>query len=81
MTPDPSADERILTLLLARLERISADSPWAHRASGLRVTLARYHEQLEAGRPINDRAVTRLVEQGFHILEAAARERTGGRLK
>lgn len=69
-------------LLVSRLERISADSTWAHRSSGLRGSLLRALEGWEAGEGLGkegDRrtcleAVTRLVEAGFSMLENAARE-------
>jgi hypothetical protein len=35
--------------LVSRLERISADSVWAHRSSGLRGSLLRLLESWEAG--------------------------------
>ena len=35
-------------LLISRLERLSADSRWSHRASGLRGSLWRWVEKLEA---------------------------------
>jgi hypothetical protein len=34
-------------MLVARLERLSADSTWAHRASGLRGSLLRHLEKIE----------------------------------
>jgi hypothetical protein len=70
-----------LPLLLSRLERLSADSPLAHRASGLRAALARFQDQAEAGQPADPVALKRLIEQGFRILEAAARERSATRFK
>lgn len=71
--PDP----RLLNLLIARLERLSADSVWAHRASGVRGDLLRVQERLESGQPVEAPRVTRLVRLGFHILEGAAKEKTG----
>jgi len=67
--------------LLARLERLSADSYWAHRASGLRGSLLKCVEQIETAREKN-RAVEgemwkkadNLILRGFWILENAARE-------
>src|SRR5687768_5616984 len=44
----PMPEEKIVYLLLARLERISADSYWAHRASGVRGALIRIMEESEA---------------------------------
>ena len=57
-------------ILLARLERISADSPWAHQASGIRASLAKRIDR-------NDTAgddFRQLVKQGYLILEKAAGE-------
>jgi hypothetical protein len=67
----------LLPTLLARLERISADSHTAHLASGIRGALLRSQERLEAGRPVDDRTLRHLVGQGFDVLEAAAREKAG----
>ncbi len=57
-------------LILSRLERISADSPWAHQASGIRASLAK-----QLAREIPDQlAIRALLERGFYILEKAASE-------
>jgi hypothetical protein len=63
-------------LLIARLEHLSVDSHWAHRASGLRGNLLRALEQVEAGSATPEQVVLlqRLMEQGFEILIRAARE-------
>ena len=66
---------RLLRLLLARLERISSDSIWAHRASGVRGSLLRMVEQLENGQQIETPKLRRLVSYGFQSLEEAAREK------
>ncbi len=74
-----TADEQpVLSTLMSRLERISVDSYWAHRASGVRGALLRAQERIEAGRPVNPRHLQALIQQGFQILENAAREKTGG---
>lgn len=62
-------------MLLARLERISADSYWAHRASGVRGALLRVLEKLENGRPVSGSELKRLVDLGFRILENATMEK------
>ena len=67
----------ILPILLARLERISADSHCAHIASGIRGALLRAQERIEAGRPVDEHRLQRLIQQGFDILEEAAREKIG----
>jgi hypothetical protein len=63
--------------LIDRLEHLSADSIYAHRASGLRGSLLRYMERIEAGERMNrdDQAqMDQLMEYGFEILERAAKE-------
>ena len=57
-------------ILLDRLERISADSQWAHQASGIRASLAKRisREDTEGD------AFRQLITQGFNILEKAAAE-------
>lgn len=66
---------QLLEMLLARLERISADSYWAHRASGVRGALLRALEKLENGRPVSGSELKRLVDLGFRILENATMEK------
>lgn len=61
-------------LLAARLERLSADSYWAHQASGLRGSLLRLLERERRGYPVDGRQLGVLVERGFEILGKAARE-------
>jgi hypothetical protein len=65
----------VTSLLLERLERIPADSIWAHRASGLRGSLLAMVEQLEEEQVVEDPEVERLITYGFQILENAAREK------
>ncbi len=65
----------LLRLLLARLERISADSTWAHHASGIRGALLRMQEKLEAGMPVSGSDLKRLMDAGFHVLGKAAKEK------
>ncbi len=62
-------------LLLARLERISADSVWAHRASGLRGALIRMLEQIENGQTMDPAYCDKLIKRGFDILDKTAREK------
>lgn len=70
-------DEQLRTLyfLLARLERIYADSSVAYRASGVRGSMLRVVEKLEAGRPVSSQDVRRLIEKAYHLLEKAAVEK------
>ncbi len=67
--------------LLSRLEHLSADSYWAHRASGLRGSLLRGTEKVETAlrdNPTEETAARQqleaLIKRGFWILETAARE-------
>lgn len=62
--------ERLAQSLLYRLERISADSSWAHRASGVRASLAK----ALANQGSSSTQVKELVQAGFYILEKAARK-------
>jgi hypothetical protein len=67
--------------LLGRLERLSADSYWAHRASGMRGSLLKCVDQIETTRTKNElvdqeiwQRLDNLIYKGFRILENAARE-------
>jgi hypothetical protein len=66
---------QLIRLLLTRLERVSVDSYWAHRASGVRGSLLRALDKVEAGQAVDESALKRLMDKGFQILERAARER------
>jgi len=80
-----TAHERLQAarLLAGRLERLSADSHWAHQASGLRGALLRSLEALErqAALPVPEPAevesilpiLEQLIERGYFILQRAAR--------
>ena len=70
--PEPS--ERLIRLLLARLERISVDSYWAHRASGVRGALVRLLGQMEMGETIDSASLRANLRVGFEVLEKAAEE-------
>jgi hypothetical protein len=65
----------LLRLLLARLEKISADSVWAHRASGVRGSLIRMMERIETGRKVPAADLKHLMDMGFYILQKAAEEK------
>ena len=65
----------LIQLLLTRLERINADSFWAHRASGVRGSLLRALEKSEKGYPIQQSKLKRMMDLGFFILEEAAKEK------
>ena len=61
----------LIDMLIARLERLSADSYWAHQASGVRGSLLRIIEN----EGLDSSEVDILVEMGFDFLEKAAREK------
>jgi len=61
-------------ILVERLARLSADSVWARRASGLRASIDKTVHQLEAGQPVNQDHFEHLVSLGFEMLEKAAEE-------
>jgi hypothetical protein len=68
-------DAALAQLLLTRLERISADSHWAHRASGVRGALLKVLEQPGEHRPAQGSDLNRLLVLGFAILQRAAQDR------
>jgi hypothetical protein len=65
-------------MLISRLEHLSADSRYAHRASGLRGSLWRCLEELEdvhkSQLHCDPSHLEGLIAQGYAYLEAAARE-------
>lgn len=64
-------------LLISRLERLSADSFWAHRASGIRGALLRFIDAIdnvEENQQIQDNTLNILIQKGYELLEKAARE-------
>ena len=72
ITPTP----HLVRLLLDRLERISVDSHWAHRASGIRGSLLSLLEKMENGEPLDAPALDDTLTYAFQILERAAHEKT-----
>lgn len=76
--------------LVSRLERLSADSIWARRASGYRASLLKSIETLDWMRfhPVSHahllqelNLLNQLLEQGYQILDYAGRELIAGRCK
>lgn len=61
----------LANMLIARLERLSADSYWAHQASGVRGSLLRL---VEAGE-LDSKQGSTLIKRGFDFLEKAAKEK------
>ena len=64
-------NQELARVLITRLERLSADSYWAHRASGVRGSLLRWvdEDRRDVGRGKD------LIKYGFDVLEKAAREK------
>ncbi len=67
--------------LVSRLERLSADSIWAHRASGVRGALLKSIDNLQTSQPEDSdelrTEIQRLAQSttyGYWVLEKAARE-------
>lgn len=72
-------DSSLIATVLARLERIPADSRWAHRASGLRGALLDIQQALEEGQPVDSRRLDDRVRTGMELLSKAGMERVRGR--
>ncbi len=64
----------LVRLLAARLERLSVDSIWARRASGLRRSLVKAVEAADSGNEYPPEQLDALIEHSFDILRRAARE-------
>jgi hypothetical protein len=64
----------LIQLLLSRLERISVDSPLAHRASGIRGALLRSLDQQAAGSAVDPEEIERTIDAALDILLQAAAE-------
>ncbi len=64
----------LLRLLATRLERLSVDSHWARRASGLRGNIIKLIEQADTGEPISARRLDLLTNTAFDILRQAAED-------
>ncbi|MCZ7551607.1 MAG: hypothetical protein M5U05_03315 [Anaerolineales bacterium] len=66
-------------LLIARLERISVDSVWARRSSGLRGALLKWVEGADQDAPhLSEKEaqeLQKLLLLGFDFIEKAAREK------
>jgi len=70
---------RAANLLVSRLERLSADSYWAHQASGVRGSLLRLIERYEHESHLSEQELRHLknaLQLGYHLLSLAAKEIT-----
>ncbi len=63
----------LLRLLISRLERLSVDSRWARRASGLRGNIVKVLEEAETGE-VEPERLDLLINRSFEILRNAAKE-------
>ncbi len=64
----------LLHLLASRLERLSVDSHWARRASGLRGNILKIIALADAGEPISKKRLDLLTDTAFDILRRAAED-------
>ena len=74
MNSDFSSQTRLLRLLVSRLERLSVDSHWARRASGLRGNIVKVLEEADSGQIIPSARLSLLTDAAFDILRRAAQE-------
>ncbi|MBN2387548.1 MAG: hypothetical protein JXB85_11055 [Anaerolineales bacterium] len=74
MAPADPLQLELLRRLAARLERLSVDSIWARRASGLRGNLIKVLTEAEAGEEVAPQRLERLIDRAFEVLRRAARE-------
>jgi hypothetical protein len=61
-------------MMAERLERLSVDSIWARRASGLRGNLIKVLEEIDAGQEVEESRLNPLIERAFDVLRHAAQE-------
>jgi hypothetical protein len=64
----------LLRLLATRLERLSVDSRWARRASGLRGNILKVLNQADRGEPVAENRLNMLTTTAFNILRQAAHD-------
>jgi hypothetical protein len=69
-----NADVKLLRMMAARLERLSVDSHWARRASGLRGNMIKVLEEIDAGQGVEAARMNPLIERAFEVLSHAAQE-------
>jgi hypothetical protein len=74
MGSDRDGRLELLRLMAARLERLSVDSHWARRASGLRGNIIKVLEETDATNEVTESRLDLLTEAAFDLLRRAARE-------
>jgi hypothetical protein len=65
---------QLMRLLVSRLERLSVDSHWARRASGLRGNIVKVLEQVDSGQAVSSERLDLLTDAAFDILRRAAHD-------
>jgi hypothetical protein len=65
---------QLLRLLASRMERLSVDSHWARRASGLRGNIVKVLEEADSGQEVSAARLDLLTEAAFDILRLAAQD-------
>jgi hypothetical protein len=71
---DQETRKKQARLVINMLERLSADSIWAHRASGLRGSLIHCLDYFDNEKPrIAEAKMDALLSEGFSILELSVR--------
>jgi hypothetical protein len=69
-----NSDVELLRMMAERLERLSVDSHWARRASGLRGNMIKVLEAIDAGQEVETTRLNPLIERAFEVLRHAAQE-------
>jgi hypothetical protein len=59
---------------MSRLERLSVDSHWARRASGLRGNIVKVLDEADSGQEVSPARLELLTESAFNILRRAAQD-------
>ena len=65
---------QLLRLLTSRLERLSVDSHWARRASGLRGNIVKVLEEVDSGQAVSAVRLELLIDAAFDMLSRAAHD-------
>ena len=73
--PTLQANLQLIRILTDRLERISADSVWAHRASGIRGSLLRILDDGQNDNPPDVSLIECATNMAYYILTQAAKEK------
>lgn len=69
-----NTDVELLRLLAGRLERLSVDSLWARRASGLRGNIIKVLSEIDEGRMVEAERIPPLIDRAYEVLQQAAQE-------